>query len=98
MLAVLYAAFFFEKLQRPLYGAGLGLLAGISILSYAGSVLTLGIFVPFLCLAVFVSREGRPSFQNRRLPRRLAFGRCARGRVALLLAVHPGAPGRLPRE
>ncbi len=64
MLAVLYVALFFEKLERPLYGAGLGLLAGISILSYAGSVLTLGIFVPFLCLAVFVSREVRPSFRT----------------------------------
>jgi hypothetical protein len=61
MLAVLYVALFFDRLQRPLYGAGLGLLVAISILSYAGSVLTLGIFIPSLCLAVLlVSREGRP--------------------------------------
>ena len=65
MLAVLYVALFFERLQRPLYGAGLGLLAAISILSYAGSVLTLGFFVPLLCLAVFFfSREVRPKLST----------------------------------
>ena len=61
MLAALYVVLFFERLKRPLYGAGLGLLVGISILSYAGSVLTLGIFVPLLLLAVmFFSLEKRP--------------------------------------
>jgi len=62
MLALLYVALFLERLHRPLYGAGLGLLTAISILSYAGSVLTLGIFVPFLCLALWFSRQARPSF------------------------------------
>ncbi len=60
-LVVLYLALFFERLQRPLYGAGLGLLVAISILSYAGSALTLGILVPSICLAVFFfSREAHP--------------------------------------
>jgi hypothetical protein len=65
MLAVLYVALFFERLQRPLYGAGLGLLVATSILSYAGSVLTLGFLVPLLCLAVlFFSREARPKIST----------------------------------
>jgi hypothetical protein len=61
MLAVLYIVFFFERLHRPLYGAGLGLLVAISILSYAGSVLTLGLFVPLLGIAILLTRTGRPS-------------------------------------
>ncbi|HJS73429.1 MAG TPA: hypothetical protein VJ921_04020, partial [Vicinamibacteria bacterium] len=61
MLAVLYIAFFFDRLHRPLYGAGLGVLVAISILSYAGSVLTLGLFVPLLGIAVLLTRASRPS-------------------------------------
>jgi hypothetical protein len=61
MVAVLYVAFFFDRLKRPLYGAGLGLLVAISILSYAGSVLTLGLFVPLLAIAVLATRVGPPS-------------------------------------
>ncbi len=60
MLALLYVVSFFQKLKRPLYGAGLGVLVAISLLSYAGSALTLGIFVPFLCLALTFSRRARP--------------------------------------
>ncbi len=60
MLVALYLVWFFDRLERPRYGAGLGLLVAISILSYAGSVLTLGLFVPFLCLALLRSREARP--------------------------------------
>jgi hypothetical protein len=61
MLAALYVVWFFDRLARPLYGAGLALLVAISILSYAGSVLTLGIFAPILSLAVLFSRRTRPS-------------------------------------
>ena len=64
MLAVLYLALFFERLHRPLYGAGLGLLVLTSILSYAGSVLTLGLFVPFLCVSVLLWLQPRPSFRT----------------------------------
>jgi hypothetical protein len=64
MLATLYLASFFERLARPLYGAGLGILVAISILSYAGSVLTLGIFVPLLSLLVLLSREARPKMST----------------------------------
>jgi hypothetical protein len=56
MIAILYVIAFFERLRRPVYGAGLGLLVAISILSYAGSVLTLGILVPLLALAVALAR------------------------------------------
>jgi hypothetical protein len=58
MLAVLYIAFFFDRLHRPLYGAGLGALVAVSILSYAGSVLTLGLFVPLFAIAVLITRVG----------------------------------------
>ncbi len=60
-LAVLYVAFFFDRLARPLYGAGLGILVAISILSYAGSVLTLGLYVPLFCIAIALMRRGSPS-------------------------------------
>ncbi|MGH9324847.1 MAG: hypothetical protein ACRD21_12275, partial [Vicinamibacteria bacterium] len=60
-LAVLYLVFFFDRLRNPLVGAGLGALVSISILSYAGSVLVLGLFVPLLCLALLWVREERPS-------------------------------------
>ncbi len=49
---VLYLTFLFDRLTRPIYGVGLGLLAAISLLSYAGSALVLGLFVPFFCLAL----------------------------------------------
>jgi len=64
MLSALYVTLFFERLRRPLYGAGLGLLVATSILSYAGSVLTLGIFVPLLGLALFSWRETRPKLST----------------------------------
>ncbi len=64
VLAALYVTLFFERLGRPLYGAGLGLLVAISILSYAGSVLTLGIFVPLLGLALFSSDKTRPKLST----------------------------------
>ncbi len=60
-LAVLYIVFFFHRLHRTAYGAGLALLVAISILSYAGSVLTLGIFVPFFGIAISLMRRGRLS-------------------------------------
>jgi hypothetical protein len=60
MLAALYAIWFFDRLPRPRYGAGFAFLVAVSILSYAGSVLTLGIFVPILSLAVLFSRRTSP--------------------------------------
>jgi hypothetical protein len=52
----LYLTFSFERLSRPRYGVGLGALAAVSLLSYAGSALVLGLFVPFFCLAVVALR------------------------------------------
>jgi hypothetical protein len=63
-LAALYLAFFLDRIHRPLYGLGLGLLVAISLLSYAGSVLTLGLFVPFLCFALVLARETRPNLRT----------------------------------
>jgi hypothetical protein len=61
-LAVLYLAFFLERLHRPVYGIGLGLLVMVSLLSYAGSVLVLGLFVPLLCASLWLGsrRAERP--------------------------------------
>jgi hypothetical protein len=36
----------------------------ISLLSYAGSVLTLGLFFPFLCFALVLARETRPNLRT----------------------------------
>jgi hypothetical protein len=53
---VLYLTIFFDRLSRPAFGAGLGLLAAVSLLSYAGSALVLGLFVPFFCLGLLFLR------------------------------------------
>jgi hypothetical protein len=59
MLAALYVVSFFDRLKHPVYGLGLGLLVAVSLLSYAGSVLTLGLFFPLLSLALVFSRKER---------------------------------------
>lgn len=56
-LLVLYLVLFFERLGRPVYGAGICLLVAVSLLSYAGSALVLGLFVPLLCLTLLVTRQ-----------------------------------------
>jgi len=52
VLVGLYLLFQFDRMARPGIGAGLALLVALSILSYAGSVLVLGLFVPAFALAV----------------------------------------------
>jgi hypothetical protein len=60
-VAVVYLVFFFERIEKPRYALGLAALVAIAILSYAGSALVLGMFVPAFCLAcVFVAAERRP--------------------------------------
>ena len=60
-LVVLYLVFFFERIKRPLYAMGFASLIAVSILSYAGSALVLGMLVPAFCLAfVFVPKDRRP--------------------------------------
>jgi hypothetical protein len=59
-IALLFLALFYDRLEKPLYGAGLGLLVGVSLLSYAGSVLVLGLFVPLLAAALALTRSEPP--------------------------------------
>ena len=60
-VVVLYLVFFFDRIERPLYAMGFALLIAVSILSYAGSALVLGMLVPAFCLAfVFVRKDRRP--------------------------------------
>jgi hypothetical protein len=65
-VVVLYLVFFFDRIERPLYAIGFASLIAVSILSYAGSALVLGMLVPAFCLAfVFVDKDRRP--ETRRL-------------------------------
>jgi hypothetical protein len=52
ILVVLYLVFFFERMNRFATGVGLGTLIAISLLSYAGSALVLGIFIPAFVLVL----------------------------------------------
>ncbi len=61
-LVVLYLVFFFERIERLPYALGFASLIAVSILSYAGSALVLGLFIPAFCLAFVFVREGhRPA-------------------------------------
>jgi len=51
VLVALYLLYRFEQMGRARVGAGLALLVALSILSYAGSVLVLGLFVPTFAVA-----------------------------------------------
>ena len=60
-VAIFYLALFFDRLDRPRYAIGFSALIAIALLSYAGSALVLGMFVPAFCLAfAFVMKERRP--------------------------------------
>ncbi|HEX9726132.1 MAG TPA: hypothetical protein VGC53_17780, partial [Vicinamibacteria bacterium] len=59
VLVGLYLIFRFDRMARPSVGAGLALLVALSILSYAGSVLVLGLFVPAFALAVGLRNRDR---------------------------------------
>lgn len=62
LVVVLYLVFFFDRIQRVPYAIGFASLIAISILSYAGSALVLGLFIPAFCLAfVFVKKDRRPA-------------------------------------
>lgn len=56
-LVVLYLVVFLERLNRFWAGIGLALLIALSILSYAGSVLVLGLFIPTLSFTLLLRRE-----------------------------------------
>lgn len=55
----LYLVLFFSRMKRIRYGLGLGALVALSLLSYAGSVLVLGIFVPTFAAAVALWRPAQ---------------------------------------
>ena len=58
MLVALYLLLLFGRMERTKIGIGLALLVALSILSYAGSVLVLGLFVPAFAVSVaFRHRE-----------------------------------------
>lgn len=89
---VLYLALFFDRISRPIYGVGLGLLAAISLLSYAGSALVLGLFVPVFCLAVLALRP-RP---RSAIPAAVAGWSLAGALAALVLFYAQYIPELLP--
>ena len=61
-VAIVYLALFFDRFDRPRYAIGFSALIAIAILSYAGSALVLGMFVPAFCMAFyFVARNMRPA-------------------------------------
>ena len=60
-IAIFYLALFFDRLDRPRYAIGFSALIAVALLSYAGSALVLGMFVPAFCLAfAFVAKDRRP--------------------------------------
>ena len=67
VLVVLYLLFRFGRMEQARVGIGLALLVALSILSYAGSVLVLGLFVP--AFAVSMAFRYRDSVDIRRAVR-----------------------------
>ncbi len=57
VIVVAYLVFFYDRLNRFGYGVGLAALIATSILSYAGSALVLGLFVPALAAMLSLRRE-----------------------------------------
>jgi hypothetical protein len=57
LLAALYLICFFPKLGRFWVGMGFAGLVSVSLLSYAGSALVLGLFIPAFSVAILLQRE-----------------------------------------
>jgi hypothetical protein len=57
LLVALYLICFFPKLDRFWVGMGLAGLVAVSLLSYAGSALVLGLFIPAFSVAILLRRE-----------------------------------------
>ena len=64
VLIGLYLLFLFDQMNRPWVGVGLALLVALSILSYAGSVLVLGLFVPAFAFTVSLRHRNRETVSN----------------------------------
>jgi hypothetical protein len=58
-LVVLYLVIFFERMNRLAFGAGLATLIAISLLSYAGSALVLGLFIPAFVLVLLMRSQAQ---------------------------------------
>jgi hypothetical protein len=56
-LVAFYLLFFFQKMNRAWVGLGLALLVMTSMLSYAGSTLVLGLFIPSFSAAILMRRR-----------------------------------------
>ncbi len=56
-LVVGYLLYFYQKMDRVPVGLGLAVLVAASILSYAGSALVLGLFIPAFSLAILLRRK-----------------------------------------
>ncbi len=56
-LVALYLIFFFPRMNRFGTGVGLAAMIAISLLSYAGSALVLGMFIPIFALAIGIRSE-----------------------------------------
>ncbi len=63
-LVALYLIFFFPRMNRFWTGVGLATMVAISLLSYAGSALVLGMFIPTFALVVLI-RSGEPEDKGR---------------------------------
>jgi len=56
-LVALYLIFFFPRMNRFWTGVGLATIIAVSLLSYAGSALVLGLFIPIFALSISIRNE-----------------------------------------
>jgi hypothetical protein len=61
-LVVGYLLYFYQKMNRVTVALGLAALVAVSILSYAGSALVLGLFIPAFSLAILLQRKDPGDF------------------------------------
>lgn len=64
VLVGLYLLFRFDRMDRLLVGVGFASLVALSLLSYAGSALVLGLFVPAFALAIALRYRDRKTAGN----------------------------------
>ena len=59
-LVAAYVVFFFDRMERPLVGAGLAALVTLSLLAYTGSAIVLGFWVPLFAGVAAIRKANRP--------------------------------------
>jgi hypothetical protein len=67
LVAIYYLVTFHDRIEKPRHAMVFGTLVAVALLSYAGSALVLGLFVPILTLTWFLSRADRPSHMRKRV-------------------------------